>query len=50
MNVSSVGSATNPFSNYLQSKYNQQVQDFQALAGAVQSGDLLNRPNGPRGI
>jgi hypothetical protein len=40
MNVSGVSSATNPFSNYLQSKYNQQIQDFQGLASAVQSGDL----------
>ena len=40
MNVSGVSSTTNPFLKYIQSKYNQQVQDFQGLAGAVQSGDL----------
>jgi DNA-binding FadR family transcriptional regulator len=42
MSVSGVSSATNPFSNYLQSRYNQQIQDFQGLASAVQSGDLAS--------
>ena len=42
MSVSGVSSATNPFSKYIQSRYKQQIQDFQGLASAVQSGDLAS--------
>jgi hypothetical protein len=40
MSVSSVSSVTNPSQNTIQSWYQQQYQDFNSLASALQSGNL----------
>ena len=40
MTVSGVNSSTNPYLNNVQTGFQQQIQDFKALASALQSGDL----------
>jgi hypothetical protein len=61
MSVSAVDAAQSSYWNTIQSKYNQPAQDFQSLAGAIQSGnlstaqtaltafqqDIQNNPQGP---
>jgi hypothetical protein len=50
MSVTGVSSATNAYWDRIQNRFNQQAQDFQGLASAIQSGDLSSAQTALTGI